>query len=283
MSTKTFDVFIAELVALGETIRSHPRKTIRDAELLDRLRNLYRTWNGNVKPSIEGLLNRKHDLLKLEAEVEALAKLTSKYKPVAVYQKHIKRAMGMANDLVMYLPCGDSTQGDGAHKIATKLFLSDIPDLPLSLVPNSLIGWRSNMKAFLSEFPFDRSVFIMIRYRDHTAELIGIIKKTLSQLGYNGIVASDHNITDDLYNPIACLLCCARGVAVFDKAEEKQVFNPNVAYELGMMHLLGRECRILKHSNLQVLHTDILMKLYKPYSDTHSAGILVDEWLGNEA
>jgi hypothetical protein len=52
---------------------------------------------------------------------------------------------------------------------------------------------------------------------------------------------------------------------VFDKAEVAQTFNPNVAYELGMLHLLGRDCLILKHDTLDVLHSDILMKLYQEY------------------
>jgi hypothetical protein len=136
------------------------------------------------------------------------------------------------------------------------------------------------MEAFLHQFPFDRSVFVMIRYRDRNQKLIAHIKKCLDTLGYNGVLASDHNITDDLYNPIACLLCCSKGLAVFDEAEAEQVFNPNVAYELGMMHLLSRVCRILKHSSLTVLHTDILMKLYLPYSTLEDAAQHLTRWLG---
>src|SRR5207245_6992123 len=62
-----------------------------------------------------------------------------------------------------------------------------------------------------------RSVFVMIRYRDRNRDLIAHIRERLGTLGYNGIVASDHNITDDLYNPIACLLCCSKGLAVLDR------------------------------------------------------------------
>ena len=79
---------------------------------------------------------------------------------------------------------------------------------------------------------------------------------------------------------MACLLCCSKGLAVFDEPEAEQVFNPNVAYELGMMHLLGRTCRILKHSSLEVLHTDILMKLYLPYSTLEEVAAHLNQWLG---
>ena len=75
----------------------------------------------------------------------------------------------------------------------------------------------------------------MIRYRAGNAQLITDIKSSLSAQGLKAIVARDHQITDDLYNPIACLLCCSRGIAVFDRPEASAQFNPNVAYELGMM------------------------------------------------
>jgi hypothetical protein len=86
------------------------------------------------------------------------------------------------------------------------------------------------------------------------------------------------HLTDDLYNPIACLLCCARGIAIFDQAEIDQQFNPNVAYELGMLHLLSRPCLILKHSSLKSLQTDILMKLYQPYGTLKEAAKFVSNW-----
>jgi hypothetical protein len=57
------------------------------------------------------------------------------------------------------------------------------------------------------------------------------------------------------------------------------VFNRNVAYELGMMHLLGRTCRILKHSSLTALQTDILMKLYLSYANLEEAGQHLTLWL----
>jgi hypothetical protein len=86
-------------------------------------------------------------------------------------------------------------------------------------------------------------------------------------------------LTDDLYNPIACLLSCSRGIAIFDQADVRQEFNPNVAYELGMLHLLGRDCLILKHQSLTALHTDILMKLYHEYGTPEAAGIEVLNWI----
>ena len=135
------------------------------------------------------------------------------------------------------------------------------------------------MGDFVDRFGFDSLVFIMIRYRDHNAQLISALKKTALGAGHRAILASDHNLTDDLYNPVACLLCCSKGIAIFDEAEPGQVFNPNVAYELGMMHLLGRDTLILKHSTVQTLHTDVLMKLYRPYETPVEAKEIVAKWL----
>ena len=110
-------------------------------------------------------------------------------------------------------------------------------------------------------------------------QLIRAIKKVASQEGHCIVLAKDHRLTDDLYNPIACLLSCAKGLAVFDEPEDGQVFNPNVAYELGMMHLLGRDCGVLKHVSHKVLHADILMKLYHQYDTPEEAIDVVREWL----
>jgi hypothetical protein len=119
----------------------------------------------------------------------------------------------------------------------------------------------------------------MIRYRKRTKALIKAAKSTLEENDLIGIVASEHRITDDLYNPVACLLCCSRGIAIFDRPEKKEVFNPNVAYELGMLHLLGRECLILKHSILKSLQTDILMKIYTPFDVPSDVRGCIDEWI----
>ena len=149
-------------------------------------------------------------------------------------------------------------------------------------MPNQLIGWKREIESFINEYPFDKSIFIMIRYRKKNVSLIEIIKNVLSKNGLTGILASENQIVDDLYNPIACLLCCSKGIAVFDSPEAKQTFNPNVAYELGMMHLLGRECLILKHRTLTKLHTDILMKLYKEYDSVKDTELILNEWMERE-
>jgi hypothetical protein len=92
----------------------------------------------------------------------------------------------------------------------------------------------------------------MVSYRAKLGPLIDSVKKELVRLSLNPVLAKDHSLTNDLYNPVACLLCCSYGVAIFDRAETTQMPNPNVVYELGMMHLLKRRCVILKHANISI-------------------------------
>lgn len=280
MPAATFGAFKAELATLRAVVSSYPKKTLRDDALRDRFRTLFRTWISTVRPAIEPILQSKRDFLKLGAELEALANLTSKYKPVADYRKRINRAiqLSLSNDLlVLDLP---PTIAISASRVSTDLFLPSIPDLPSKLVPNALFGWKSRIATFSNKHPFDKSVFIMVRYRERNKSLIKEIKSVLSKNGHHGILASDHKLTDDLYNPIACLLCCSKGIAVFDEADAEGKFNPNVAYELGMLHLLSRECLILKHQSLRSLHTDILMKLYLEYETVENAQLHTREWIG---
>jgi len=282
VSINTFDAFREEIASLGSVVASYSFKTIRDEALRERFRTLFRTWASVVRPEIENRLASKKDLFKLEAEVEALAKLTPKIKATEDYRKHLNRANSLANGIVLYLPPTHLDKGAARPTTKENLFIAGIPDLPTQLVPNPLIGWRSAMETFVRNHPFDRSVFIMIRYRPRNAALIRNVKRALSADGFNGIMASEHNLTGDLYNPVACLLCCSRGIAIFDRVEENQEFNPNVAYELGMMHLLGREVLILKHDTLRSLHSDILMRLYIEYDSPGSVGARVSDWIDNQ-
>ncbi|HHT9133413.1 MAG TPA: hypothetical protein ACFYD2_00790 [Candidatus Avalokitesvara rifleensis] len=277
MPATTFEAFKDELAALRDRVSAHPKKTLQDEVLQDRFRTLFRTWTTTVSPTVKPLLQSKRNFLKLEAELEALAQLTSKRKPITDYKKRLNRAIQLSDGLVLYLPPSGTTIL--TSNVSTDLFLSLIPDLPSALVPNALLGWRSSMEAFAHKYSFDKSVFIIVRYKKRNENLVKEIKSILSENGYHGILASEHNLTDDLYNPIACLLCCSKGIAVFDKAGAEEKFNPNVTYELGMLHLLGRECLILKHQSLRTLHTDILMKFYFEYKTVKDARVHTQNWI----
>ena len=154
----------------------------------------------------------------------------------------------------------------------------EISDLPNQLVPYPLQGWANNINKFLKSNSFDKNCFVMVSYRKRLDALIQAVKDELVQLELNPVVARDHALTNDLYNPIACLLCCSYGVAIFDRAETAQMHNPNVVYELGMMQLLKRRCVILKHRSLKKMPTDLLSTLYEEYSSSKEAVAKLAAW-----
>ncbi len=279
MPIPEFESFRTELAALARALDQAQGKTLRDQAFRERFRTLFRSWTYSVQPTLRGHVKNTRELFKLAAEIEKVAQLTSKNKPVAEYKKRLRRAVELSNALVLFLPAPPLAPSTPRQE----LFLPEIPDLPMAMVPERFIGCRTKLKEFLRRHPFDRSVFIMARYRGRNKPLIAAIKRAVAGVAIEGrpffpVLASDHNLTDDLYNPIACLICCFSGIAVFDQEEARETYNPNVAYELGMMHLLNRKCLILKHRTLASLQTDILMKLYKPYAGPVSAAKLVKEW-----
>lgn len=269
-----FETFRVELRYLNEAVAACTTKTLRDEELRERLRTLCRSWFSVVRPTIAGHLRNRREFFKLSGETEKIAQLSSKYKKVSEYRRRLKTAEQLANNVVLHLPVD---LGPISSSKSSELFLPNIPDLPTALVPGALFGRRSRIEAFLNKHPFDQSVFVMIRYRRRNDPLIKSVKTALKNRGFFAVLASEHQLTDDLYNAVACLLCCSKGIAVFDRAESTEIFNPNVAYELGMLHLLGRDCLILKHRALRTLHTDILMKLYVPFAGPKNAAKLVAE------
>ena len=283
VSADSFGVFRAELGALRSIISGMPSKTVGDEALRERFRMLFRTWSSVVAREVEPFLASRKEFLKLSRELEMLAQLASKRRRTAEYRMRLGRASSLADQLILYVPVVERERSHPRLDTGSDLFVPGIPDLPTRFVPSGLFGWRSQIARFVDKHRFDKSVFIMIRYRERNADLIRELKRTLSEHGYDGILASEHRLTDDLYNPVACLLCCSAGVAVFDEAEAAQIINPNVAYELGMLHLLGRGALILKHRSLKALNTDILMKLYQEYQTTTEIRAHVAAWLAQDS
>jgi hypothetical protein len=139
---------------------------------------LFRVWISSVEPDLKMHLQSKRELVKITAEIERMAQLASKYKTTADYKVRLRRAIQLADSLVIRLPPSD-VPSQGSFAGHQELFISSIPDLPLPFVPNAIVGWRSQLEAFLNKYPFDRSTFIMIRYRDRNATLIKAVLRKL--------------------------------------------------------------------------------------------------------
>lgn len=144
-----------------------------------------------------------------------------------------------------------------------------------------LVGYKKDIERVLEKFPYSQNVFLMMRFRDSNKELSDFIIEILNEGGLRGIRA-DHpewNITNDVYNPIAVLYCCKYGIALFDEAEPHQVYNPNVIYELGMMHCQGKSCLILKHFSLPQVPFDLIKDLYMPYKGDLAVRTNIGKWM----
>jgi hypothetical protein len=84
-----------------------------------------------------------------------------------------------------------------------------------------LVGYQDDITRQLERFPFEKNVFLMMRFRKQNRTLSDFIIRNLSEAGLNGVRADqpEWNLTNNVYNPVAVLYCCKYGIALFDKAE----------------------------------------------------------------
>jgi hypothetical protein len=73
--------------------------------------------------------------------------------------------------------------------------------------------------------------------------------------------------------------CCKYGIALFDRAEPRQAFSPNVAYELGMLHQQNKNCLVLKHSSLPPMPFDVIKDLYTLYDEDLKLRSIISKWI----
>ncbi|NOZ46115.1 MAG: hypothetical protein GXO79_04955 [Chlorobi bacterium] len=144
-----------------------------------------------------------------------------------------------------------------------------------------LIGYKKKIIKKLEKYPFEKNVFLMMKFRESNKLIYDFIKKNLEKNGYNCVRADedDWDITGNIYNPIAVLYCCKFGIALFDEPEEGNSFSPNVAYELGIMHHQLKNCLILRHSSLPQMPFDLIKDLHYKYSDNLEVEGLIMKWI----
>jgi hypothetical protein len=269
---------LREVNAILVAIRQGSGNSSVTPALIERIHELVLTWSVNVRPGLAAINVPKEVVNRADVLTSQLARLISG----RVNNTRTAAALGAVRRvfheqiLLEIAKIPPALQGSLAPA-STTLF-PEISDLPNQLVPYAVQGWSAQIKAFLQKNPFSKNVFIMVSYRARLEPLIEGVGNQLIKLELNPIVAKDHRLTNDLYNPIACLMCCSYGVAIFDRAETAQMHNPNVVYELGMMQLLKRHCVILKHKKLKRMPTDLLSMLYEDYSTQKEAIQKVSDW-----
>lgn len=148
-------------------------------------------------------------------------------------------------------------------------------------LPAPLVGHKEAIRRRLSRTDYDHNVFLMMKFRSGNKASFGFLRETLEDRGYNCVRADQRqwNITKDVYNPLAVLFCCRYGIALFDEPEDGAFYNPNVAYELGVMHLLRKECLILRHDGLPFPPFDLISRLHKTYGRDIEMREAVFRWL----
>ncbi|OGW95982.1 MAG: hypothetical protein A2Z81_02760 [Omnitrophica WOR_2 bacterium GWA2_45_18] len=287
---KKIKSFSSEIDAILKEIKGAPGKTLKSDLLRERLIQLLESWYA-MKAYVQSFYSDSSSLAKIDGYLEQIARDAHKKVQKSKYSRGLSFVQSEIRNKIQIeeIKAGVPLAETSSHHETQVKFLDEIPDVLIQLTPKSLVGWKTNIKNFLQKNPFDQNIFIMTRYASSADRIIESVVNAVKDFSnetksFNPIIANKNKITDDLFNPIACLLCCRYGIAIFDKpAKDLAVHNPNVAYELGYMHLLQRECLLLKSDQLKAMPTDILHKLYVEYSTAENAAIKINNWLSDIA
>lgn len=144
----------------------------------------------------------------------------------------------------------------------------------------------SKAKAFLSQYCYDRNVFLMIRYAQ-TPQLdciVETVRESLQEFGLVGHLASDQELAPTLWENVRTHLdCCKYGIVVFEDIDRRD-FNPNISLELGYMLAKKKPCLLLKEQTMPALPTDVVGHLYKSFdmfNISNSISRAIGEWAHN--
>lgn len=148
----------------------------------------------------------------------------------------------------------------------------------------SIVGKKDNLVRQLRQYPFEKNIFLMMKYRFENESIYGEIRRIIQEHGFNCVRADAAEwtfLSSDVDNYLAALYCCKYGIALFDKPEKGADFSPNVAYELGIMHSQKKKCLILKHKSLNQMPFDLIQKLFKEYDDGTQIRSHLEKWLNS--
>lgn len=152
-----------------------------------------------------------------------------------------------------------------------------------------IVGYKSRLCKQLEKYPFDKNIFLMMKFRDKEKEkyvntdLYQAIQKTVEDYGYNCVRADQEEWTglvqNSIFNPLAVAYCCKYGIALFDQPEEKSNYNPNVIYELGMMQTQGKECIVLRDAMVEEIPFDLVKEIHYIYQNKEDITKHLEIWL----
>lgn len=124
---------------------------------------------------------------------------------------------------------------------------------------------EQNIRQIKKEFEGKKIAFLIMQFgtsRFHN-EIYAYIQKILLKKDIVVLRADYKEYHSDLYyNILSYIYAADFGIAVFERIDD-DLFNPNVAFEIGFMFALNKEVCLLKEKTLKSLPTDIIGKLYK--------------------
>lgn len=126
---------------------------------------------------------------------------------------------------------------------------------------------EQNVRQIKKEFEGKKIAFLIMQFgtsRFHN-EIYANIQKILLKKGIVVLRADYKEYHSDLYyNILSYIYAADFGIAVFERIDD-DLFNPNVAFEVGFMFALNKKVCLLKEKTLKGLPTDIIGKLYKNF------------------
>ncbi|MGA9393681.1 MAG: hypothetical protein WBV69_24830, partial [Candidatus Sulfotelmatobacter sp.] len=204
-----------ELDSLLESLKGMAGVFVTSPSIRKRIEQFYLSWS-NLRPALESMQVPLAVIRRAETLAEDTVRLASgKNRREAYRRKLLALRTVLGRELLLEIARLErSVQRERVSaQVIERSILPEIPGLTNNLVPNALYGWAEAMRTFVRQNNYDHNVFVMVAYRPALNSLISDVRHSLTDLGLNPVVARDHSLTEDLYNPLACLLCCRYGVA----------------------------------------------------------------------
>lgn len=144
---------------------------------------------------------------------------------------------------------------------------------------------KESIEKFWIDYPEpDNIAFIIMEFgtTDVHNKIVSTIKAELKKYNLIGLRADDKQYHDDLFfNVLTYIYGCGFGIAVYERIED-EIFNPNIALEVGYMMGLKKPVCLLKERTLKVLHSDLVGKLYKIFDSFKPESTIpseISKWL----
>jgi hypothetical protein len=158
---------------------------------------------------------------------------------------------------------------------AVKMHLQRSAALLGVVVPAGYEHLHPNVRRFCDDSPFERNVFIMMKFPDRTSmrvshvrllnEIWDAIRDEAARYGLTAHRADQRSYHDQLWENICVYIIGSKyGIAVLED-EVASELNPNVALEYGFMKALDHPVALLRSSTFQHGRADLSGKLAKEF------------------